>query len=94
MIAAYYRYQEPCMKEARESFTTVDLGWADLKGKSVAEVRFLLARALEWNAPVALWTDVKDLADNQDSGRILDMFGEFNAKCSCQRSHLQIDVAP
>lgn len=94
MIAAYYRYQEPCMKEARESFTTVDLGWADLKGKSVAEFRFLLARALEWNAPVALWTDVKDLADNQDSGRILDMFGEFNAKCSCQRSHLQIDVAP
>ena len=78
MIAAYHRYQEPCMKEARENFTTVDLGWADLKGKSVAEFEFLFARAREWNAPVALWTDVKDLADNPDSGKILDMFGEFN----------------
>lgn len=79
MVAAYRRYQEPCMKEARENFTTVDLGWADLKGKSVAEFEFLLARAREWNAPVALWTDAKDISGNPDSGKILDLFRVFNS---------------
>ena len=78
MVAAYYRYQEPCMKEARENFTTVDVGWADLKGKSVAEFEFLLSRAREWNAPVALWTGVEDLVGNPDSGKILDLFRKFN----------------
>jgi len=78
LTAAYHRYQEPCMREARENFTTVDLGWTDLGGKMVDEFRFLLSCADEWNAPVALWVGIEELEANPNGGKILDLFSTFN----------------
>jgi len=66
------------MREARENFTTVDLGWTDLGGKMVDEFRFLLSCADEWNAPVALWVGIEELEANSNGGKILDLFSTFN----------------
>ena len=72
-------YQLPCMQEARENFTTVDLGWMDIRpGRSVEEYEFMADRAREWNAPFALWTSVKELRDHPDSARILAVFRRLN----------------
>ena len=76
---AYFKYQLPCMREARENFTTVDLGWMDVKpGRSVEEYEFMADRAREWNAPLALWTSVEALRAHPDAARILDVFRRLN----------------
>ena len=77
---AYFKYQEPCMREARENFTTVDLGWADLKGKTVADFTFMADKARQWNAPLALWTDLRQLEENPATGRILAVFRDLNGR--------------
>ena len=64
----------------RENFTTVDLGWADLKGKTVADFAFMADKARRRNAPLALWTDLRQLEENPETGRILAVFRELNGK--------------
>ena len=76
---AYFKYQLPCMREARENFTIVDLGWMDVKpGRSVEEYEFMADRAREWNAPLALWTSVEALRAHPDAARILAVFKRLN----------------
>ena len=78
---AYLKYQQPCMREARENFTTVDLGWMKItKDHTVADYEFMAEKAREWNAPLALWTTIEALHSHPDRERILAVFKRLNSE--------------
>ncbi len=76
---AYFKYQLPCMREARENFTTVDLGWMGVEvGHTVKDYEFMAERAREWNAPLALWANISTLDAHPQRDGILAVFKRLN----------------